>query len=126
MPSPPGRRVAAPENPLRRRISLCHSEETDHQDAAAAWKEGNKGYQSDQIHCGGGARSGTRRGCGKIVASRDFASLLIYVFVRSSFFPLFFSSSALPGICVYVNKIGVNNPIILITLSHIHNTANLT
>ena len=23
----------------------------------AAWKEGNKGYQSDQIHCGGGARS---------------------------------------------------------------------
>jgi hypothetical protein len=23
----------------------------------AAWKEGNKGYPSDQIHCGGGARS---------------------------------------------------------------------
>ncbi len=25
MPPPPGRRVAAPENPLRRRISLCYS-----------------------------------------------------------------------------------------------------
>ncbi len=25
MPPPPGRRVAAPENPLRRRISLCNS-----------------------------------------------------------------------------------------------------
>ena len=53
------------------------------QDAAAAppgWKkEGNKGYPSDQIHCGGGARSGTRRGRGKIVASEDFASSLIYV-----------------------------------------------
>ena len=90
MPPPPGRRVAAPENPLRWRISLCHSVETYDQDAAA-WKEGNKGYQSDQIHCGGGARSGTRRGCGKIVASEDFASFLIYVFVRSSFSPLFFS-----------------------------------
>ena len=26
----------------------------------AAWKEGNKEYRSDQIHCGGGARSGPR------------------------------------------------------------------
>ena len=55
MPPPPGRRVAAPENPMRRRISLCHSVETDDQDAAAAtwkgtrcrsraaaWKEGDK------------------------------------------------------------------------------------
>ena len=67
----------------------------------AAWKEGNKGYPSDQIHCGGGARSGTRRGCRKIVASEDFASFRIYVFVRSSFSPLeLFLSSALPGICV--------------------------
>ena len=43
-PPPPGRRrVAAPENPLRRRISLCHSVETDDQDAAAAaWKEGTR------------------------------------------------------------------------------------
>ena len=45
-PLPPGRRVAAPENPLRR-ISLCHSVETYDQDAAAAaaWKEGNKMQQ---------------------------------------------------------------------------------
>ncbi len=34
--------MAAPENPLRRRISLCHSVETDDQDAAAAWKEGTR------------------------------------------------------------------------------------
>ena len=77
MPPPPGRRVAAPENPLRRRISLCHSAEID-QDAAAAWKEGNKGTRArDQIHCGRGARSGTRRDCGKIVASEDSAHLRI-------------------------------------------------
>jgi len=49
IPPPPGRRVAAPENPLRRRISLCHSVEFD-QDAAAAWKEGNKGYQSARLN----------------------------------------------------------------------------
>ena len=103
MPPPPGRRVAAPENPLRRKISLCHLVETDYQDAAAAWKEENEGYQSDQLHCGGEARSGIRRGCGEIVASEDFASFLIYPFVRSSFSPLgFILSSALPGICVYV------------------------
>ena len=66
-------------------------------------EEENKGYQSDQIHCGGGARSGTRRGRGIIVASEDFATLLIFVFVRSSFPPLgFFLASALPGIFVYV------------------------
>ena len=115
---PPGRRVAAPENPLRRRISLCHSVETDDQDAAAAWKEGNKmpqprrleeennkGYQSDQIHCGGGAR-------GIIVASEVFATLPIYVFVRSSFSPLgFFLPSALPGIFVYIYIIYMFNVI---------------
>ena len=39
----------------------------------AAWKEGNKGYRSDQIHCGGGARSGTRGGCRKIVSCEDSA-----------------------------------------------------
>jgi hypothetical protein len=41
---------------------------------------------------------GDRRGCGKILASEDFASFLIYVFVRRSLG--FFLSSALPGICV--------------------------
>ena len=52
----------------------------------AAWKkEGNKGYPSDQIHCGGGARSGTRRGCGKIVASEDFASFLLYMYLCEVF-----------------------------------------
>jgi hypothetical protein len=75
--------------------------------ACAAWKEGTKGYPSDQIHCGGGARSGTRRGRGKIVASEDFASFPICVFVRSSFSPLgFFRSSALPGICVHFQFFG--------------------
>jgi hypothetical protein len=75
----------------------------------AAWKEGNKGYPSDQIHCGGGARSGTRRGCGKTVASEDFASFRIYVFVRSSFSPLvfFLSSAALPGICVHFQILSI-------------------
>jgi hypothetical protein len=36
------RRVAVPQNPLRRRISLCHSVEIAQDAAAAAWKEGNK------------------------------------------------------------------------------------
>ena len=52
MPPPPGRRVAAPENPLRRRISLCHSVETDDQDAAAAaWKEGDKTEPVEDSRC---------------------------------------------------------------------------
>ena len=51
MPPPPGRRVAAPENPLRRRISLCHSVETDDQDAAAAWKEGDKTELVEESRC---------------------------------------------------------------------------
>jgi hypothetical protein len=78
--------------------------ESDNQDAAAAprragWKEENKGYQSNQIHCGGGARSGTRRGCGKIVGLR----FLSYVCICAKFFfHTFFLSSALPGICLYV------------------------
>ena len=69
--------------PPGRRRTRCRSR--------AAWMEGNKGNRSDQIHCGGGARSGTRRGCGKIVAYEDFASFLIYVSVRSSFPRWFFS-----------------------------------
>jgi hypothetical protein len=44
------------------------------------------GEQSDQFHCDGGARSGTRGGFGKIVASEDFASFFIHVFVRAKFF----------------------------------------
>ena len=53
MPPPSGRRLAAPENPLRRRISLCrHSVETDDQDAATAWKEGNKMQQPRRLEGG--------------------------------------------------------------------------
>ena len=43
MPSLPERREAAPENPLRRRISLlCRNSVKTDQDAAAAWKKGDK------------------------------------------------------------------------------------
>ena len=104
MPPPPGRRVAAPENPLRLRISLCQSGKLLSKmppppgrrgtrcSSRAAWKEENKGYQSDQIHCGGGARSGTRRDCGKIVASEDFASFpFLYMYLCEEFFFPFFS-----------------------------------
>ena len=99
------------------RSPLPHSSDGRERDAArAAWKEGTKGYPSDQIHCGGGARSGTRRGRGKIVASEDFASFLIYVFVRSSFSPLgFFLSSALPGICVHFQFLGIVDWVLPVT-----------
>ena len=58
-------RSPLPHSPGRRKIR-CRSR--------AALKEGNKGYRSDQIHCGGGACFGTRRGCRIIVASEDFAT----------------------------------------------------
>ena len=77
-------RSPLPHSPGRRRGTRCRR--------CAAWTKGNKGYPNDQIHCGGGARSGTRRGCGKIVAFEDFASFLIYVFGRRSFLPLGFFS----------------------------------
>ena len=117
MPPPPGRRGqdgACGREPdeleLEPWVSLWSNHFGEESTPPVAWTEGNKmppappGRRgtSDQIHCGGGARSGTRRGCGKIVASEDFASFLIYVFVRSSFSPLgFFLSFALPGICVH-------------------------
>ena len=84
-------------------VSLWSNHFDEESTPPLAWTEGNKGYRSDQIHCGGGDRSGTRRGCGKIVASEDFASfLLIYVFVRSSFSLLGYFSSALPRKCAHV------------------------
>ena len=42
---------------------------------AAAWEEGDREWQSDKIHCGGGSRVDTRRGPGKIVAYEDLAPL---------------------------------------------------
>ena len=117
MPPPPGRRVAAPENPLRRRISLCHSGKLllskmpppsgrrgTRCSSCAAWKEENKGYQSDQIHCGGGARSGTRRDCGKVVASEDFAFFpFLYMYLcEEFFFPTGFFSLFCTHCLVYV------------------------
>ena len=68
--------TVAVEQPLRWGVHSPTRLDGREQDAAA-WKEGNKGYRSDQIHFGGGARSGTRRGCGKIVASEDSAPLRI-------------------------------------------------
>ena len=67
-------------------VSLWNNHFGEESTPPLAWTEGNemppappgrkgqRGYPSDQIHCVGGARSGTRRGRGKIVASEDFAS----------------------------------------------------
>jgi len=61
------------DNPLRRRTAFYDSVE-DVQ-VAAAWEEGDREWQSDKIHCGGGSRVDTRRGPGKIVAYEDLAPL---------------------------------------------------
>ena len=95
MPSLPERREAAPENPLRRRISLlCRNSVKTDQDAAAAWKKGDKVPQPRRldgeeqwvserlkIHGDDAAeqprRGGTRSSseAKKSTAAEDFASL---------------------------------------------------
>ena len=55
------RAVSAQQKSLHRRRSARHPMRADLDDATAnAWEEKNKEYRSDQIHCGGGARSGPR------------------------------------------------------------------
>ena len=67
MPQTPGRRrgtrraVSAQQKSLHRRRSARHPVRADLDDSTAnAWEEKNKEYRSDQINCGGGARSGPR------------------------------------------------------------------
>ncbi len=48
------------------------------------------GGEQDQIHCGGGARSGTRRGRGKIVASEEFRLPFLYMYLCEVLFPHWF------------------------------------
>ncbi len=47
------------------------------EDLAPLLREGDKEKRSDKTHCGGGCRSVTRGGRGKIVASEDFAASLL-------------------------------------------------
>ena len=64
------------DNPLRRRTAFRDSVE-DVQ-VAAAWEEGDKEWQSDKVHCGGGS---PRRGPGKIVAYEDLTPIFVYVYI---------------------------------------------
>ena len=47
------------------------------EDLAPLLREGDKKKRSDKTHCGGGCRSVTRGGRGKILASEDFAASLL-------------------------------------------------
>ena len=83
--------------PPRRMGTRCSSR--------AAWKEENKGHQSDQIHYGG--RRSSLQYSERLRKNRSIRGFrfLPHICICAKFFfhtTGFFLSSALPGICVYV------------------------
>jgi hypothetical protein len=102
MPPPPGRRVAAPENPLRWRISLCHSVETYDQDVCRRLEGGEQGVpeRPNLLRRRSLLRYSERLRKNRSI--REFRFLSYICICAKFFFPtgFFFLSSALPGIFV--------------------------
>jgi hypothetical protein len=89
MPPPPGRRgtrrnAAAGEEETRDSGARKYIAVGDLAPLLGGLPQRDKEKRSDKTHCGGGCRSVTRGGRGKIVASEDFAAsmlLLLYLYI---------------------------------------------